>query len=317
MDDPDGTGVSRRRLLTLVSAASGGFGAAGRGGARPGRGPPGGGNGPPGDGDDSSDEGDDPPGRENGPPEDRGVGPCTCGTCPSGTFCGKIEGAPEAGKTYEFTDDGERFRITIQSVEAKENGEVTGFSFTSHDHVQKVCVKGGPNTATYTSDLHRVLHPPHNPGGNRPGISNLSFCGTDRVAYYQADIVLGDPITDLMPGMRYGDRLLAALVVSETGTYTGKLIEQPSGQASRTFGGGDCTVAWENFVFDPGTATVSANVEVVDTDGRATCPVTVALYRLPPGKTEVMDGMIGDQTYLDSETVALATGESRALDATV
>ena len=129
----------------------------------------------------------------------------------------------------------------------------------------KVRVKGDSDTATYADDLRRTLRPPPNPGGNRPEISNLSSCGTDWIDYYQADIVVGDPITDLMPANRYGDRLLAALVVSETGTCTGELIRRPDGSATREYDGGTCSFEWTGFTFDAGTETFSADVTLTDT----------------------------------------------------
>ncbi|WP_276272719.1 hypothetical protein [Haloarcula litorea] len=211
-DDSERTTRRRRdvlRALGTSGAVSGLFGAAvGSGSARPGRGR--------GRGD-----------RGGGGPDGRGVGPCTCeSACPDGTFCGKVDGVPEQGETYTFSEDGERYSVTVETVETVE-GEEKGFSFSSSDDIERVCIKGGPEVASYEADGSKVYYAPNNPNsGKRYQISNFSFCGSGSEGgstYYQIDLIEGDVICgeDLSMNNRYHGRLLAVLAVNgETGDHT-------------------------------------------------------------------------------------------------
>lgn len=145
----------------------------------------------------------------------RGVGPCTCEECPYGTFCGKVEGQPSEGDTYEFSSNGDAYSVTVERTETNEDGEITCFEFSSDDDIETVCVKGGPDTATHTDPEGDLLCAPTNPGGQDSEISNFSFCGTAgcESVCYQVDLVWwrdGYPIADLDSEQYGSDHLIEA-----------------------------------------------------------------------------------------------------------
>lgn len=77
----------------------------------------------------------------------------------------EVEGQPEAGVTYEFSSNGDAYSVTVERTETNEDGEITCFEFASDDDIQQVCVKGAPDTATYTDPGDDLLCAPTNPGG--------------------------------------------------------------------------------------------------------------------------------------------------------
>lgn len=291
----------RRRFLGIVGSGTAGLLlGTGVGGARPpsGAGPPEDRGGPPSDaGDPSSDA-------------RNGVGPCTCDSCPDGTFCGKVEGPPEPGRTYSFSDDGETFSVTVDSVERKADGEITCFECSTDDRVEQVCVKGGPDTATYDdSPTQAVLCAPTNPGGQQAGISNVSFCGApgaEPVACYQVDLVVGGVIEDFGTEGPYGDRRLEDFAVCSDGTVTTPI------DASGSVTARSCTVQWQGLDYDADSNTTSAEVTLVSADSEP-CTVSLAGYRLPDGERTFDPGSLDDQTLRDGDTVELTEGESATL----
>jgi len=303
MGDADKTGpaepIDRRRLLGVIGGgAAGAVLGTGVGAAKPDH--ANGGNGD----------------RERGGNGNNGVGPCTCDSCPEGTFCGKIEGAPEDGKTYTFESDGDSFSVTIESVTEKEGGEVTCFEFATDDEVEQVCVKGGPDTATYDDDPEGTeLCAPTNPGGQQAAISNVSFCGTggDELECYQIDLVEGDVIKEFGgdddPGEAgYGDaRRFENFSVCEDGSNQQNL--DPSGTRTRE----GCEIKWENLGFNASDNTASVYVELLSSDN-GPCTITLAGYLLPEGKTEYDPDTLEEQEYRDHDTVELDEDESATLE---
>lgn len=292
--DNDDRRLDRRRVLSAIGAS--GVFTAGRAGAAPG----------------DDDRGNDQTGGNGG-----GVGPCVCDSCPEGTFCGKIEGAPVEGETYTFTDDGDEYSVTIETTETKETGETTGFTFSTTDDIETVCVKGGPNTATETEPREtELLRPPLNPGGNRPEISTVSFCGTAG-RYLQVDLFAGDVIENLTENDRYGpNRLLATFSIdAEGGSPTMQF--PPSYQSGTTTVKTDdatsCTVSWSHFGYDGSTGTATATV-TLDSDND--CTVGLAIYELPEETTKFDASRIDEQTFIDAETATLSRNDSATLDAT-
>lgn len=298
LSDNDDRRLDRRRVLTAIGA-SGAF-VAGRAGADPGGGNGNGGHGTGGTGGNGA----------------RGVGPCVCDSCPAGTFCGKIDGAPVTDETYTFTDDGDEYSVTIETTETTENGETTGFTFSTTDDIEKVCVKGGPDTETYTEpDEGDLLRPPLNPGANRPEISTVSFCGTAG-RYLQVDLFAGDLIEDLTETDRYGpNRLLATFSINAAGGSPTMSFPSPYDSGSTTVRTDDdtsCTVSWSNFGYDGSTRTATASVRL---DSDEDCEVGLAIYELPAGTTMFDEDRIDEQTYVDGETTTLSKGDSTDLEA--
>ncbi|WP_424002472.1 hypothetical protein ACOZ4I_01905 [Haloarcula salina] len=242
----------------------------------------------------------------NGANGNNGVGPCTCDGCPEGTFCGKIEGAPEDGETYTFESDGDSFSVTIESVTEKEGGEVMCFEFSTHDEVEQVCIKGGPDTATYDDDpAGTELCAPTNPGGQQAAISNVSFCGTggDELECYQIDLVEGPVIKEFggdddPDEAGYGDaRRFENFTICEDGSNQQNL--DSSGTRTRE----DCEIKWENLGFNDSDNTASVDVEL-ETDNKS-CTITLAGYLLPEGETEYDPDTLEKQEYRDHQTVEL------------
>ncbi|WP_336337567.1 hypothetical protein [Haloarcula brevis] len=286
--------IDRRRLLGVIGggAATALLGT-GVGAAKPGHG-----NGKNGNNGNGGDNG-------NG---NNGVGPCTCDGCPEGTFCGKIEGAPEAGETYTFGSDGDSFSVTIESVTEKEEGEVTCFSFSTDDVVEQVCVKGGPDTATYDDDPEGdELCAPTNPGGQQAAISNVSFCGSARECY-QIDLVEGDAIIDFGEEGPYGERKFEDFSVCEDGSNLTGLESDNDGQSVD-----GCTVSWKGLGFDESTNTAGVDVTLESATSEP-CTVTLAGYLLPDGETKFNSGSLEEQEYRNHETVSLNEGESATLE---
>ncbi|GCF13354.1 hypothetical protein Harman_12890 [Haloarcula mannanilytica] len=256
------------------------------------------------------------PDHANGNNGNNGVGPCTCGGCPEGTFCGKIEGAPEDGETYTFESDGDSFSVTIESVTEKADGEVTCFEFSTDDEVKQVCVKGGPDTATYDDgDLEGELCAPTNPGGQQAAISNVSFCGSGgeegELECYQIDLVEGEVITEFGgdddPGETgYGDsRRFEDFSVCEDGSNLQNLDE--SGEETK----GGCTISWEGLGFNKADNTVDVTVTL--SSGSGPCTITLAGYLLPEEETEYNSETLEEQELRNYDTVDLNEGESATL----
>lgn len=305
--------LNRRRLLSVLGGTAGAVvigtgqaaGAQGRHGGPPGNGRQG--------------------GQSDGDPGSRGVGPCTCGECPDGTTCGKVEGAPEVGDRYEFDADGESYAVTIESVTEKEGGEVTCFEFSSTDRVEKVCVKGGPDTATYDSDPEgQTLCAPTNPGGQQAQISNFSFCGAPGIRYFQVDLVGGAPLQGLDPDTgdtyKQQDRLLEAFDISSEGDISDPgdpdVFTYSGGQKTASVGGEDCTVSWGTFSFDESGPSVSVSATLDSTTAASgDCDVTLVAYELPDGETKATLDNLSEQTLVGSETKTLS--ESGGADFTV
>ncbi|MFU1782750.1 hypothetical protein ACM16X_15310 [Haloarcula japonica] len=260
------------------------------------------------------------PGHENGKSGNNGnhgngnngVGPCTCDGCPEGTFCGKIEGAPEEGETYTFESDGDSFSVTIESVTEKDGGEVTCFSFSTDDVVEQVCVKGGPDTKTYDDNPaeKEELCAPTNPGGQQAAISNVSFCGTgdDELECYQIDLVSGDVIKDFEKGGPYGDRKFEDFSVCEDGSNLEGLESSNDGQSVD-----GCELSWVGLGFDESDNTAEVDV-TLESASSESCTVTLAGYLLPEGETKFNPKTLEEQEYRDHETVELSEGDSTTLE---
>ncbi|WP_246987474.1 hypothetical protein [Halorientalis marina] len=305
--------LKRRRLLSVLGSGTAGALVIGTGSAAGapshGRGGPPGGN------------GGGPPGQSEDDPGSRGVGPCTCGECPEDTTCGKVEGAPEAGETYEFGSGDERYAVTIDSVTEKDGDEVTCFEFSSDDRIEKVCVKGGPDTATYDSDPEgQTLCAPTNPGGQQAAISNFSFCGAprDTVRYFQVDLVGGGPLQELDretdDTYNEQDRLLEAFDVSSEGNVSDpddpSVFTYSGDQKTASVDGEDCTVSWGTFSFDGSGPTVSVDATLDSTTATSgECDVTLVAYELPDGDTEATPDNLSEQTLVDSQTETLSEGQ--------
>lgn len=233
-----------------------------------------------------------------------GVGPCTCEeNCTDGYVCGKVEGQPESGETYTFSSDGEEYIVTIDDVETKEGGEIVGFTFSTTDDIEKVCVKGGTDTVTYTGDdLDGWLYAPENPGGQQAEISNFSFCGRD-VAYYQIDLVRGEPICDIGgdDGTTYGpDRLLQVLAVSEEGEVT-QFNENDSSVVR------SCINEFHaDLSFDAETQEASVSFDVADQE----CTLSLVGYRLAGGCTRYSECRDEPQTLLACQVASYDGGET-------
>lgn len=238
---------------------------------------------------------------ENGNRGGNAVGPCTCGECPEGTFCGKIDDAPQADETYTFSANGESFSVTVESVTKKED-EVVCFEFSSADTIEKVCVKGGDDTETYTGDLSGELCAPENQGGQQAEISNVSFCGAP-ATHYQIDLVTGSPICNLGgEGSTYGgDRLIQVLAVRADGTVT---------QMNTNTGTVDSSCVAEigsALSFDVDTQSASVSFDVEESAG---CTLSLVGYHLPAGCEKFDDCSEEPQTLLACETDTFSGGET-------
>ena len=238
-----------------------------------------------------------------------GVGPCTCDGCPEGTFCGKLEGTPEEGETYTFESDGDSFSVTIESVTEKDEDEVTCFSFSTDDVVEQVCVKGGPDTTTYSDDPEGdELCAPTNPGGQQAAISNVSLCGkADELECYQIDLVAGEVIRDFGDEGAYGDRKFEDFSVCEDGSNLKGLESGNDGTEAV-----NCTLSWEGLGFKDGDNTVNVDVTLESAESKS-CKVTLAGYLLPEGETEFNPKTLEEQEYRDNETVELHVSGSETL----
>lgn len=232
-----------------------------------------------------------------------GVGPCTCEEeCPEGTFCGKVDDAPEAGETYTFSSDGESFSVTVESVTTDEDDEVVCFELSSDDDVEKVCVMGGNDTVAYTGDdLDGELCAPENPGGQQSEISNFSFCGAPTFAHYQIDFVEGEPICDLGgDGETYGgDRLVQVLAVNADGTVTQMNTNEDTKDDS-------CVeTITSDLNFDASTQSASVEFDVGEE-----CVLSLAGYGLPEGCEKFADCSDESQTLLACDTRDFDGGEA-------
>lgn len=257
-----------------------------------------------------------------------GVGPCTCEECADGYFCGKVDGAPAAGESYTFSDGSESYSVTIDSVRKKNGNEVTCFSFSSDDDIEKVCIKGGPDTATYDSDPEgKRLCAPQNPGGNQAEISNFSFCGreAEQTDYFQVDLAGGnvaDPplYGNLDQNDDKPDRLLEAFDVSSEGDISDPddpLVFADSYNGSKTVmvDGKECTFSWESFDFDAqDDRVIIDDLTLSATSDNSECTVTLAGYELPEGDTEATRSNIEDQKLIDFETKTINVEETTSLE---
>lgn len=287
-DNSDGARVSRRRTLGLIGSGALGMGlASGVGSANPGQG-----TGRGGVQGGTSSEG------------SQGVGPCTCPDgCPEGSFCGKIDNAPEKGKTYTFNSGSDQFSVTIDDVTTKDDeNEVTCFTFSSDDDIQQVCVKGGPDTVTYSDDLEgQALCAPTNPGGQQAAISNVSFCGTGgKGTCFQLDLVVGEPIEEFdgTQGRTYHqeERFLKSFCVC--------LSDDESASGPQTRSASGCEVSWDSFEFDSDSGEATISVELLSTSD-SECEITFAGYRLPEGVRDC-PGELEDQVFVDADTQSLS-----------
>lgn len=257
-----------------------------------------------------------------------GVGPCTCEECGDEYFCGKVDSAPVEGETYTFSEDGESYSVTIDSVTEKHGGEVTCFTFSSDDDIEKVCVKGGPDTATYeVAPEEKELCAPKNPGGKQPEISNFSFCGREGedIEYFQVDLAGGD-VSDppfygnLDDDDDQPDRLLEAFDVSSEGEISDPddpsvFDDSYSDSKTVTVDGVECTFSWGTFDFDDREDRVTIDEVTLDaTSDNDQCTVTLAGYELPEGDKEATRSNIDDQELIDYETKTLNVGETTALE---
>jgi hypothetical protein len=243
----------------------------------------------------------------------RGVGPCTCPEpCPDETFCGKIEGAPKEGRTYTFTSGEDQYSVTIDSVTSKEGDEITCFTFSTNDNVERVCIKGGPDTNTYDDDpAGDKLCAPTNPGGQQAEISNVSFCGTGtKCVCYQVDLVWWKnsyPITEFSND-RYNENLIESYhddICNDAGPET---FNYDTVEVERD----DCEVEisdieWEvNESGDELTASFSldcednANVQVGLVSYEAAC-------EYPEG--ELTDMPLSSQSLVDSDSHTFGDGD--------
>lgn len=297
--EPSETGPSRRRLLGILGSgtASAAYVGTGFASARPDTGHrPGGG---------------------------RGGGSCTCEKgCPEGTFCGRIKGTLESGKTYTFADGNDEYSVTIDDVVRRKRGnKAVCFEFSSTDDIQRVCVKGGPNINSYRGDdLNGELCAPQNPGGQQAGINTVSFCGTgatDLVECFQLYVVEGEPIEQFDPdsGDTYTaqNRLIEEFFVcfGQEATDTASGGEEVTVTVDDGFGGQkECTFSWDSFDFDGAVATVT--LTLVEVSGSSRCQASFAGYLLPEGVRDE-PGDIEEQEFRTSETVTLEEGESTTL----
>lgn len=229
----------------------------------------------------------------------QGVGPCTCGSCPDGTFCGKIDDVPEKGKTYTFGSNGDEFSVTIDDV-TEEEGETTCFTFSSDDDIEKVCIKGGPDTATYTADLEgRSLCAPTNPGGQQAEISNVSFCGT-KTSCYQVDLVVGEPIENLdgTTGDTYTkqERLLEAFCVCSD-----EDAEAEPGESSAQ----GCDVEWASLEFDEDSEEATVSVTLVSSESDD-CEISLVGYRVPEDSS--CGNNLPEQEFVTADTNTIEEG---------
>jgi hypothetical protein len=251
----------------------------------------------------------------NGNTGNNGVGPCTCGGCPEGTFCGKIEGAPEDGETYTFESDGDSFSVTIESVTEKEDGEVTCFEFSTDDEVKQVCVKGGPDTETYDDNPEGdELCAPMNPGGQQAAISNVSFCGSggeEELECYQIDLVEGEVIKDFGSEGPYGDRKFEDFSICEDGSNLQNLDVDGDSETAD-----DCTISWTGLGFNETDNTVDVEV-TLESATHEPCTITLAGYLLPEGETEFDPDTLNNQEYRDHETVYLDLNEDESATLTI
>lgn len=246
----------------------------------------------------------------------RGVGPCTCEEeCPDGTFCGKVEGSPEAGETYTFSDEGDEYSVTIEDTTTKQDSdEVTCFRFSSTDDIQRVCIKGGPEIATYTgTELEGELCAPTNPGGQQAEISNVSFCGTGTsIDCFQLDLVGGQPIEmfDTSEGETYGDQ--NRLIEDFFACSNENIFGANDDEVTVTVDTQECTFRWETFDFDPDPQ-VSAELTYVGGDGQPDeCTGSFAAYLLPDG-VEGEPGALDEQELYGTDTKSIPAGETVTL----
>lgn len=267
-------------------------------------------------------------GGENKGKRGGGVGPCTCDECGDEYFCGKVDRAPAEGETYTFSEGGESYNVTIDSVTETDEGEVTCFTFSSDDDIEKVCIKGGPDTATYDVDPEgKELCAPKNPGGKQAEISNFSFCGREGkdIDYFQVDLVGGevsDPpfYGNLDDNDDQPDRLLEAFDVSSEGEISDPgdppvFDDSYSGSKTVTVDGVECTFTWGSFDFDDGEDRVIIDeVTLNSTSDDEQCMVTLAGYELPEGDKVATGENIDDQVLVDFETNTLNVGETTSLE---
>jgi hypothetical protein len=181
------------------------------------------------------------------------------------------------------------------------------FSFSSGDTIEKVCIKGGPDTATYAdSPEGEKLCAPENPGGQQAGISNISFCGTEGMECYQVDLVEGGVIEDFGEEGPYGDRRFEAFSACEDGTAAGLVDDW-------TVTKNGCTLTWTEMGYDASDNTASVEVTLQDAESES-CTITLAGYLLPEGDTIFEPGNLEEQTLRDYDTIGLNIGESATLE---
>lgn len=243
----------------------------------------------------------------------RGVGPCTCGECPSGTVCGKVEGQPEEGVTYTFSSNGDSYSVTITDTKTNKDDEITCFKMSSSYDIEKVCVKGGPDTATYTgSDVDGPLCAPTNPGGQEPEISNFSFCGIPvcESVCYQVDLVWwqdGYPITDISDSNKYGSENLIESYHDDTCNEDGPATFRYSTSSPTN---DDCTVGTVSWSVNNDEVTASFDLDCTG-DGEK---IGLVSYE-DDCDYETLGSMdLDDQVYVDSDDDTFTDDGSLTVD---
>jgi hypothetical protein len=293
MSDKSENRIHRRRVLGLLgSGTAGAVFSTGLAGAKRGRGR----------------------GKKKNPERrpNNGVGPCTCSECPDGTFCGKVEGAPEEGKTYTFSSEGERYSVTIESVTENESGEVTCFTITSNDNIEKLCVKGGPETATYHDPENEDLCAPLNPGGQKPEISNFSVCGSQGCICYQVDLVWWKedyPIEDVGEE-QYGSTSLIEAYHDDTCNDDGPArFNYENSEVERD----DCEIVISNIGWDVQGTEITATFDL-DCEDNASVNIGLASYEADCNYGDDLTDMpLDGQVCEDSDNKTFSEGTDHTL----
>lgn len=237
--------------------------------------------------------------RGHGGNRGRGVGPCTCGDCPDGTFCGKVEGQPEEGATHDFSTDGDAYNVTVERTETNKDGEISCFVFSSDDDVQKVCIKGGDDTETFMDPEGDLLCAPTNRGGQQSEISNFSFCGTAgcESVCYQVDLVWWEqgeyPIEDINGRNKYGSDNLIEAYHDDTCNDDGPATFQ---YGSDSLSKDDCSVGDVSWSVSGGEITASFDLDCSG-DGE---DIGLVSYEDDCEYDELTDMDLADQELVDS-----------------
>ncbi|MFC7226586.1 hypothetical protein N0B31_04165 [Salinirubellus salinus] len=255
---------------------------------------------------------------EDGPGGSNGADPkAACGECSEGYYYEKIDGAPEKGDEYTLESGA---TIIITDVEKNDDGEVVCIKFDSDGIVEKLCIKGGPETKVYDDVTladydERWFCAPDNPNsGKKYEISNVAYCNSPAVMF-QADLVVGPAICqfDESEGVTYNAQnrilnsttfALPAAVASET---VGVSCAGGSGTSVSEFEDKDQCFSPDWAFFD---AESDGKVSVrwqgtVDCD--ETLPLTLAVYRLPAsGEIYPLD----DQTLVACASIGVDASTS-------